>query len=96
MTKRNSVTHHDSLYTTPGVFTNYLAHNFRIITTATTWIKSSVNPQNLGHQPDSGYIPLNSDMQVRKHFAWVSDINYIKWNNLAIINPAKYQGINMQ
>ena len=42
---------------------------------------------------DWGYESFHSDMKVRKHFAWVSDMNYIKWNNLTIINPAKYQGI---
>ena len=33
-----------------------------------------------------GYEAFNSDMKHRKHFAWVSDMNYIKWNNLAIKN----------
>ena len=79
-----------SIYT--GVCTNlaleyqiYLAHNFRIIATATTWI--------LQQGFFLGYESIHSDMKIRKHFAWVSDMSCIKWNNLAITNPAKYQGI---
>ena len=88
-----------SIYTTLGfalagvahlVYQIYLAHNFRIITTATTW------PISESSQSTPTIQSLHSDMIVRKYFAWVSDMNYIKWNNLAIINPAKYQGINMQ
>ena len=31
----------------------------------------------------------------RQQFAWVSEIDNIKWNNLGIVNPVKYQGMKI-